>query len=138
MASKKSKSSRVDNPGKTAPCDQKHDVTECAICLEVIKDHSDTSEGEDSIFYEGECQGWLHRKCAGLTDPAFDKIRRSDERFYCYQCFVTLHKLEIKDLRDTVTTLTTSVESLTKELSNLRSLLSSKVPTEQNHSASYC
>ena len=126
--------SRDDNAGKTATCDQKHEVTECAICLEVIEDRSDTSEGQDSVFCEGECQRWLHRTCAGLTDAAFDNIRRSDECFHCYQCFVTLHKSEIKALRDTVVTLTNSVESLTKELSNLRSLLPSKVSIDQKHS----
>ena len=82
--SNKTRSSRDNNSGKTAPRGQKHDLTECAICLEAIQDRSDTSEGEDLVFCEGECQRWLHRTCAGLTDPAFDKIQRSDERFYCY------------------------------------------------------
>ena len=133
--SNKTRSSKNDNSGKTPPRGQKHDVTECAICLEAIQDRSDTSEGEDLVFCEGECQRWLHRTCARLNDPAFDKIRRSDKCFYCYQCFVIVHKSEVKDLRDTVDTLMNSVKSLTKELSNLRSLLSSKAPTNQKHSA---
>ena len=101
MASNKSRStrsSRDNNPRKTASRGQKHDAAECAICLEAIQDRSHTSEGQDSVFCEGECQRWLHRTCAGLTNQAFDQIRSSDERFYCYQCFVTLHKSEMKDL----------------------------------------
>ena len=46
MASKKSRLRRDDNPEKTTSCEQKHEVTECAICLEVIEDRSDTSEGQ--------------------------------------------------------------------------------------------
>ena len=94
----------------------------------MIEDRSDTSEGEDLVFCKGACQRWLHRTCAGLTDPAFDELRNSDQHFYCYQCFVAFHKSEIKDLRNTVA-------SLTKELSNPRSQLSREVSSVQKHYA---
>ena len=51
MASNKSKSKF-----KSTLCGQNNDATECAICLKVIVDRSDASEGEDSIFCEGYCQ----------------------------------------------------------------------------------
>lgn len=126
MASRKPKSSKGNNPGEPSPSAQKGDESQCAICLKVIEDRSANSEGEDSVFCEGTCQRWLHRTCAGLTDPAFDDLRNSDDRFYCYQCFVASHTSEIKDLRNTIA-------ELTKELSTLRSLLPVEASSTQKH-----
>ena len=33
----------------------------CMICDKVIKDQDSSNKGQDSIFCEGDCQGWLHR-----------------------------------------------------------------------------
>lgn len=66
------------------------------------------------FFCEGTCQKWLHRTCAGLTDPAFDLVRESDDDFLCFQCSVAAHAKEIKELRALIT-------SLSKELSTLTS-----------------
>ena len=95
---------------------QKGDGSECAICLKDIVDRSDKSNGEDSIFCEGMCQRWLHHTCAGLTDPAFDLIRKSNDKFYCYQCFVITHYQQVQELRD-------SIDLLSKEVSSLKSQL---------------
>ncbi len=38
----------------------------CLVCEKVIKDKSAKSQGEDSIFCEGSCNGWIHRQCAGM------------------------------------------------------------------------
>ena len=86
----------------------------CAICLEIIFDRSHDCEGQDSIFCEGSCQKWIHRTCAGLPDPAFDLIVKSKAPFFCFQCSLTAHASELKDLRS-------QVSSLTKELADLRS-----------------
>ena len=72
--------------------------TECAICLEMILDSSTKLEGEDSIFCEGECQMWLHRKCVGLPDPAFKSLIKSSKPFRCFQCSLLGHSNEIQDL----------------------------------------
>ena len=37
----------------------------CEICVVCDKEINDDTE--DSIFCEGECQGWIHRVCAGTN-----------------------------------------------------------------------
>ena len=112
------KSKKGDKSKNSVPPRKNDHGSECAICLNAIVDRSAEVDGEDSIFCDGACQRWLHRTCAGLTDPAFDTIRnQSDEKFYCYQCFVALHFLQMKELRD-------SIDHLTKEVSSLKSQLS--------------
>ena len=39
----------------------------CLICDKNIVDASAKSKGQDSVFCEGLCQGWLHRTFANLT-----------------------------------------------------------------------
>ena len=34
-----------------------------------------TTEGQDSVFCEGNCNVWLHRHCVGLTKSAFNHIQ---------------------------------------------------------------
>ena len=89
----------------------------CAICLKPIIDHSDTHDGEDSILCEGDCQKWIHRACAGLTEAAFDVLHRSGQPFKCYQCQLSSHAVEIA-------TLHSLVDSLSKELTEVKSQLS--------------
>lgn len=98
--------------------------TVCAICLQIIIERSNVSDGEDSIFCEGACQRWLHRSCAGLPDPAFDLIRNSDESFYCFPCAMAVHKSEVKELRSVV-------DALSKELTDLKSSIASPVVNNQ-------
>lgn len=99
-------------------------MTICAICLKLIIDRSDVSDGEDSVFCEGACQRWLHRSCAGLPDPAFDLIHNSDEKFYCFPCSMASHALDVKELRSVVA-------SLSKDLADLRSSIASPVVNNQ-------
>ena len=89
---------------------------DCTICLKPIIDHSEVTEGEDSIFCEGLCQQWIHRTCAGLPDPAFDLIRSLDQNFYCFLCSMACHTSELKALRSTI-------ESLSKDLTELRAII---------------
>ena len=37
----------------------------CEICVVCDKEINDDTE--DSIFCEGECQGWIHKVCAGMN-----------------------------------------------------------------------
>ena len=106
--------------------------SECAICLEVIVDRSGSSNGEDSVFCEGDCQRWLHRTCVGLTDRAFEAIRDSDEKFLCYQCFVNSHVCQMKELRDSIAMLTREVTSLKSQLSEFGSQYNNVLPTVHN------
>ena len=82
--------------------------SECGICLNDIVDQSEKSDGEDSVFCEGACQKWLHRTCVGLSDATFEVIRKTNDncKFYCYQCFVTSHEKQTKELHDSIALLT--------------------------------
>ena len=44
------------------------------------------NDGHEAVFCEGECQIWLHRKCAGLTHQAFAKMSKSDDPYFCVYC----------------------------------------------------
>lgn len=47
----------------------------CPICEETIED--------ESIQCDGICDSWLHRRCAGLSQQAFERASQSDESFFC-------------------------------------------------------
>jgi len=49
------------------------------ICLESIS-------GEDSIFCEGACDSWVHRRCAGQPKIVIESIKLSDKPFLCPFC----------------------------------------------------
>ena len=51
----------------------------CPICLDNIVDPSPEHDGEDSIYCDGICQEWLHRRCAGLSVAAFKAINKDPE-----------------------------------------------------------
>ena len=46
----------------------------CIVCDCSILEPSESTEGQDAVFCEGDCQGWVHRICAGLSHPAFDNL----------------------------------------------------------------
>lgn len=111
----------IKNHGKSTSQQSSIHDSVCAICLKVIVDRSENVDGEDSVFCEGHCQSWLHRTCAGLTDPAFDAVRNSADDFLCFKCQATAHAAEIKELHAMIAT-------LTKEVATLRSMVVSATP----------
>ena len=60
---KHNKSQKTDNP---KGIDHKQG-TKCNICSKVIIDQSASHSGEEAIYCEGVCSGWLHRHCAELS-----------------------------------------------------------------------
>ena len=86
----------------------------CIVCEKAIKELSAKSKGEDGIFCEGICQGWIHRQCAGIPKPVFAALRSSPEPFLCTYCPNTK-----------ITALKESIEALKTEVSSLKSQLSS-------------
>ena len=82
----------------------------CLICDKVIKDGV---AGQESILCEGECcQGWIHRTCAGLSKRAFQIVTGSADPFLCHYCSSLTLQREIKQLKQTVSSLQAEVESL--------------------------
>ena len=84
----------------------------CTICDGTIKESVGRRVGEEAIECSGLCSSWLHRRCAGLSKVAFDKVSQTDDPFYCPQCRINKQDLEIKSLRDLVGKLTSEIKTL--------------------------
>ena len=83
----------------------------CLIC-----DASAKSKGQDSVFCEGSCQGWLHRTCAGLSKSMFKVISSPEHNcpFYCLYCTHVRYFDQISNLKSTI-------EDLSGKLAKLES-----------------
>ena len=69
----------------------------CLICDKNIVDASTKNKGQDSVFCEGSCQGWLHRRCAGLCKSIFKVISSPEHNFpfYCLYCTLVRYSEQI-------------------------------------------
>ena len=76
-----------------------------------ILEPSESTEGQDAVFCEGDRQGWVHRICAGLSRPAFDNLDESTP-YLCSFCTFTKQYKEICDLKETVRTLSNKIAEL--------------------------
>ena len=86
----------------------------CMICDKVIKDQDSSNKGQDSIFCKGDCQGWLHRTCAGISKKAFNEATVSDQPFYCHYCRCNLQE-EISLLNSTIVELKAELKAALKK-----------------------
>lgn len=86
----------------------------CPVCLDTIIDAKDGQEGQDSVCCEGVCNGWIHRRCAGLSLAAFAVISSSSnsQPFYCPNCRLDRQSQEIADLKATIQQISESVQRL--------------------------
>ena len=64
------------------------------------------------IFCEGQCQSWLHRKCAGLTQAVFEEAKKSEKPFHCCNCRLDCQEKEISSLKGMLMKLTTAPSQL--------------------------
>ena len=79
----------------------------CSICETTIHD-----DKHQSIYCEGKCQAWFHRKCTGMSEQVFRDYRNSDEPFLCLYCVLFKYKQEIVNLKQQVSSLTTELSTL--------------------------
>ena len=84
----------------------------CPICMDPIVDATETREGQDSIFCEGQCSAWIHRRCAGLSKPIFDTLTESEIPFQCPHCTLHSHTSEIAKLKEVIESFTKSITQL--------------------------
>ena len=101
----KSSANKTLSPAKKAtPC-------QCPICEEQIVDATQLKPGQESIFCDGPCKSWLHRRCAGLTKKAFQSISLPD-KFYCPMCRLSNNESELEKLRVRVADLEAKLSAL--------------------------
>ena len=81
-----------------------NEINKCLVCEDVILEASENEEGHEAVYCEGDCQGWIHRRCAGLTRPAFDNLSESIP-YLCPYCTFTKQYKEICTLKETIKTL---------------------------------
>ena len=96
MPTKKRSNPVHNTPPKTSEKKNKKEEEICIICDSAILEDEDDEEqtGDEAIFCEGLCQGWLHRKCAGLTNAFFQKfIKTNKNSCACFVCFLSRFRL---------------------------------------------
>ena len=90
--------------------------TMCSICLDPIVDASDDHDGQDSIYCEGLCDGWIHRRCAGLSVRAFNQLlvdpNKKSTSFHCPHCRLLQLSNEVVELKETVSKISSTLENL--------------------------
>ena len=106
------------SPSKNSKKKKEKGTFICPICLENIVEATKTRQGQDSIFCEGSCSTWLHRKCAGLSRTAFIKIDKNLP-YVCTHCKLQTQENEIKSLKNTVDMFIKTVDELKVKLEPL-------------------
>ena len=109
------------SPPKSKAKGGKTSEADCLICEEPILEADDHCIGDEVVFCEGHCQGWLHRKCAGVTRPAFDRLGDSDAVYLCSYCMLVSQSNEISKLSNIITELNSAITSLTGTIKSLQS-----------------
>lgn len=94
--------------------------TVCPVCDEHIVDATDGKLGQESIFCDGACQAWLHRKCAGLSKSTFSELSKSIKPYQCPHCKVNVLESEVSSLKDLVKNLSSDLSMVTNELTSLK------------------
>ena len=86
----------------------------CPICLEAILDSTQRKPGQDAIYCDGQCQTWIHRRCAGLSKLAFTNLCESSCKnpFYCPNCRLEQQSLEISSLKSAISKLISDLADL--------------------------
>ena len=138
MPTKKRSNPVHNTPPKTSEKKKKEEEI-CIICdSAILEDNEDDEEqtGDEAIFCEGLCQGWLHRRCAGLTNAFFQKFIKTNKKFLCVFCLlfeqvslVEELKEDVKDLKSKLSEVPPSsantdqvslVETLKEDVENLK------------------
>ena len=93
----------------------------CSVCEEVIveSDKATKVEGQDAVLCEGPCQGWLHRRCAGLSKSAFKSVSNSTDPFYCPYCRLKAYEAQLLDLKSTLCAVTAELSKLKNKFSSM-------------------
>jgi len=107
MPTKKRSNPDHNTPPKGKDKKNKNDDEDelCIICDQTIQEASEEQVGEEAIFCEGLCKGWLHRKCTGLSNICFNKLSKSNNKFLRVYCRLSEQISLVEELRDEIKSL---------------------------------
>lgn len=125
------------SPPKRKAKGVKNSEVDCLICDEPILEPSEHCEGDEAVFCEGNCQGWIHRKCAGITRPAFDKLGEPDTQYLCSYCMLVSQNNEISKLAGIIKDLNSSIVSLTETITLLQSSVTKKSTSDDQQTSTF-
>ena len=76
----------------------------CLICLDMIVDATADQEDQEAVFCDGVCNGWIYRRCAGLSSTAFAAISSPSvsQPLYYPNCPLEMQSREIIDLKASI------------------------------------
>ena len=83
-------------------------------------------------FCEGDCQGWLHRKCVCMTKKLYVALGQSDEPYLCPHCAFAQYEQEIDSLKDQVKSLSEELTLLNMQQSKSNNLRDNTFPDSVN------
>ena len=131
MASQRTRGSN-SSTGKM-PKSKKTTPVKYPVCKQDIVDATKTTEGQDSVFCEGNCKVWLHRHCAGLTKSAFNHIQQwqSSKPFICTHCRLEAQENKIENKIKELQNLLASFQSLVSDLKSSAKVLN-PIPTPES------
>ena len=81
----------------------------CLICDAIIHEGDNA---ENAVYCEGDCQGWLHRKCVCMSKKLYIAIGKSNDPYVCPHCKFDAQQKEVDKLRDTVKTVSNELALL--------------------------
>ena len=86
----------------------------CKICDEAIIEPKGKKKGDDSIFCSGDCDGWVHRRCAGPKKAKFIAYTNTDEsvKFFCPTCRIDRLEAAMIALKEELDSTRTEIELL--------------------------
>jgi len=99
-------------------------------CEEPILESGEHCVEDEAVFCEGVCQGWLHRKCAGLTRLSLGEL---DTQYLCTHCAMESQGKEISKLTDTIKGLSTAITTLTETIISLQATVTKQPPIVNQH-----
>jgi len=97
--------------------------TVCPVCLDPIIDATEEKEGQEAIYCKSICNSWIHRQCAGLSQALYKLYQDVDDPFYCPHCHLITQESQLQKLKS-------AVESLTKEVTLLKSTIYTTTSTD--------
>ena len=106
------------------------------ICEETILERDDAKNisGDESIFCQGDCNGWLHRRCAGLNTATFAQLSatKDDTSFFCPSCWASRLEATVRKLQDEISSCKSTLVMVQSELASLRSVHGATAPRAES------